>query len=364
MAKFLTTTAATAALIAGTAAPVFAELKYENASGGFVLLYGQASPAFLSVDDGFRTYDDFTDNSHSNTRVGLKAEQPMSGGTFRFHFETGLGFATTANLSQDTDPDTLNWQRTSLRFVDFSYEGDTWGRLSIGQGSMATDGAADQTLNGVFMVQYNGVPDFAGSYQFRDGAGTLSGIAIGDVTSSLDGGRKGRIRYDTPTFNGFTVSVAAGTEILADNNDDDFYDIALRHSMDTGTAQINSAIGFSRKESSGVDTDDVMGSVSVLLDSGLNFTVAAGSRDSSGSYVYGGVGYTADWTSLGSTSIGVDYYSGSDFVSDGSDSAAYGIGIQQVVDSINTEFYLGYRNHELSEIGTDYEDVRDRKSVV
>ena len=348
---------AVAALVA-VAAPVAADnLKFENKSGGTVQFYGQFSPAFTSVDDGVSTTSTVVDNDHSNSRVGVKYTQPIGQDTFTFTFETALGLRSSAGVSQVFTPKGAEWERGNLRKIDFAYKSARYGTFSLGQGSMATDGIAEADFGGTGMALYNGIGDVAGNFQFRTAGGALSGVTIGDVSPSLDGGRRGRIRYDTPDLNGFTLSVAAGTDVLSQNNSDDYYDVALRYGTELGAAQINAGIGFSRRDRNGVDRDDTSGSVAVLLDSGLNFAFAAGSRDGSGDYLYGKVGYNANLIKAGQTSFAVDLYEGDDFNTAGSESRSYGVAVQQKIDSLNTEVYLGYRTYELTEVGTSYQDI-------
>lgn len=52
----------------------------------------------------------------------------------------------------------------------------------------------------------------------------------------------------------------------------------------------------------------------------------------------------------------MDYYNGSDFNTAGSSSEAWGAGVLQKVDSINTEFYLTYHTHSFEEVATTYQD--------
>ncbi|MEE4187164.1 MAG: porin, partial [Roseobacter sp.] len=201
------------------ASPALAGPTYENASGGSFTYYGQFNPAYLSVDDGFETTDEIVDNSHWNSRVGFYLRQPYGENTFQFQFETALGLRQSASVSQTFTPDAVDWSRENLRFVDFSLAGG-FGTIYAGQGSMATDGVANLDLSGTAVVTYAGIPDTAGSFQFRTGDGALSGIAISDVFPDFDGGRRGRVRYDTPEFGGgFKGSVAYGTEILQADND-------------------------------------------------------------------------------------------------------------------------------------------------
>ncbi|MFT5006577.1 MAG: hypothetical protein ACI8YI_002204 [Paracoccaceae bacterium] len=78
-------------MAAGAAQMAAAEMRYENGSGGSVLLYGQFNPAYQMFDDGVAKQSTVVDNVHSNSRVGLWLRQPFGTNTFSFNFETGLG---------------------------------------------------------------------------------------------------------------------------------------------------------------------------------------------------------------------------------------------------------------------------------
>ncbi|PCJ07536.1 MAG: porin [Rhodobacteraceae bacterium] len=346
------------AAVAGCVAlPVQAEMKYDNNSGGSVRIYGQFTPTFQSVDDGVTSTSNLVDNSHSNSRVGLWVTQPMGSGTFTFNFETALGLRASDSVTQTFTPKGVDWSRTNLRKIDFAYDSGTYGKFYLGQGSMATDGVADTDLSDTSLVLYNGIGDSAGSFTFRTTAGTLSTVSLSSVTSSFDGGRRGRLRYDSPEFSGFTVSVAAGEEVLVTNSNDEFYDIALRYKNEFTGGKMISNLGFSRRDRNGVDQDDTFGSFSVLLDSGLNASMAGGSRDGGGDYFYGKLGYKGDWFAFGQTALAVDIYDGSNFSTSGSSTRVYGIGAVQTIDSLNMEAYLGLRSYEFSEVATSYQDV-------
>lgn len=357
MTAFLRTSIVSAAVAGCVVLPVQAEMKYDNESGGFVKLYGQFNPAFQSVDDGVSSTNTLVDSAHSNTRVGVWVNQPMGTGTFTFNFETALGLRSSDGVTRTTTPKGLDWSRTKLRKIDFGYNSGTYGKFFLGQGSMATDGIADTDLSGTGLVLYNAIGDTAGSFTFQTAAGTDSGISIGSVSSSFDGGRRGRVRYDTPEFSGFTVSVAAGEEILASNSNDTFYDVALRYANEFSGGKMVGGFGFSRRDRGGVDRDDTFGSFSVLLNSGFNASMAAGSRDSGEDYIYGKLGYSGGWFSIGRTSLAVDIYDGSNFSTSGSSTRAYGIGAVQNIDSLNMEAYLGLRGYQFSDVAMAYQDI-------
>lgn len=336
-----------------------AELRRDNASGGSVTLYGHLNPAWQSVDDGVASYDTLVDNGHSPSRLGLWVRQPLGGGTFGFNLETALGVRQSFAVSQGTKADALNWQRTSIRKVDFSWSSERFGTFYLGQGSMSHDGAAERDLSGTSLVGYNSIGSAAGAFRFRDAAGALTPRTIAAAGPSFDGGRRGRIRYDTPGFQGFKLSVSHGEEILAQNSDLTSTSVALFYDREPGDWTLSGALAYASVDSRLTgDLHDRMGSFSALHASGWNVTVAAGDRQESGTYAYGKLGYKADWFAAGTTALSVDYYDGRDMTAGpGSDSAALGVQLVQNFDEPGIEAYLGWRDYSLSETGTTYRDA-------
>ncbi len=353
------------AIAASLAVPAAAEMKFDNDSGGSVLLYGQFDPAYLSFDDGVTSTGEVVDNTNSNSRVGLWYRQPMGENQFSFNFETALGLRPSAGMSQNRTPDAVNWQRIRLRKVDFALKTASFGTFSAGQGSMATDGVTGNDLSGTTLVTYVSIPDTAAAFQFLTSAGNPSGKFIGGAFGAFDGGRLGRVRYDSPSFSGFTVSASYGEQILAQNVDLQVTDIAVRYANEFGDIRLKGAIGYANIELAGsIEREDTIGSLSLLHSSGFNVTVAVGKRTSAGNYGYGKLGYQADWFSVGKTALSVDYYSGSDRTSVGSDSTSFGFGAVQKFDKARVEAYLGYRTYELSETVLPLVSYLDASSVL
>jgi len=359
-ASRLTTVAAV--LATTTALPAAADLKYENNSGGYVELYGQFNPALISVDDGQETDTRVLDNDLSNSRVGLRLLQPFGNNEFTFRFETGLGLPNSSEWSQ-LGTDFSGWTREDLRHVDFALKGD-WGKFSAGQGSMVSDGAAETDLSYVGTALYSFTNDENSGFFYRGTDGVLSDITIGDTSSNFDGARRGRIRYDTPTINGFSAGIAYGQNILSSSDDDDYYDIGLGYENTfAGGIEFAASLAYgvrSRDDNSG-DRKDTIGSASVLLPSGFGFTVAVGARDeeesgvSDPSFWYGKLSYEGDWIAWGKTGVGIDYYDGSDFATDGSSTKSWGVAVVQRIESISTDAYLKYRNHDFDD-GTSFDN--------
>ncbi len=361
-----------AVLALGFALPATAELKYDNNSGGFVVLYGQLNPAIISVDDGEETETNVRDFDASNSRVGLRLEQPYGANTFRFRFETALGLPNSTETDQNGN-DFSGWTREDIRHVDLSLEGD-WGTFSAGQGSMAADGVAEQDLSLVALVLYSFTADSNASFLFRDDGGILSGPTVSGTTDNFDGARRTRVRYDTPSFNGFSFSLSYGQNVLEEdfNDDRDYYDFAAyyRNTFANGVEvaaglayQVrgsgNSGAGGSESEK----REDVVGSASVLLDNGLSFAVAIGERDvdddasADPSFYYLKIGYEGDWFNFGKTGVGLHYWDGSDFNADGSDSEVWGIGVVQKIDQYNMEAYFSYQDYAYDDSSDEFDDL-------
>lgn len=359
MTSKFTTKAIAASVAATLAAPAFAGPTYENSTGGSFSWYGQFDPAFQRFDDGVETYNRAVDNAGSNSRIGFWLKQAYGENTLTFRFETAFGARSSDGVDQTSTGDTLSWTRTNIRHVDFQFDTARYGKFSAGQGSMASDGISGSDSSGTGLATGVSVADAAGGYAFRTAGGALSSVSVGDAFSDYDGGRLGRVRYDSVNFGGFTVSASYGTDILKTNNDRETYDVALRYGQQVGDFGLDAALGAAWTEETGkADTRDVVASVGVThKPTGLSLSVAAGERDIAGSYAYAKLGYSADLIAAGATSFSVDYYDGSDMVSVGDSAESWGVAAVQNIDAYNVEAYLAYRDYAYADTSaTTYKD--------
>ncbi|QIE41343.1 porin [Rhodobacteraceae bacterium SC52] len=336
-------------------------LEYGNDSGGSVTAYGQLSPTYLGVDDGTEKVDELADNARSNSRVGLIIDQDFSDLTLSFVFETALGAPQTSGFSQGFEPE-WDWQRTNIRRVELIMSG-AFGIVSLGQGSMASDGTAGSDLSKTTMASTVTTSDTAGGFNFRFADGRLSSVKLGNVFSDFDGGRRNRIRYETPKFlggtdtGGLSVAIAYGQEILAKGNDDEFYDIGLFYAEEAGRFRIRGGANYAWVDGATV-TESYAASLSVLdMPTGLNGTLAAGGDPDGGSYGYGKLGWFKSLWDGGVTALSVDYYQGRDFNVDGSTSDAWGIQVAQFVDRLSLEAYLGFARASYDDAAGSYDDI-------
>ncbi len=205
-----------------------------------------------------------------------------------------------------------------LRHNDLYIGSKTFGRLSIGQGSTASDKTAEADLSGTGYVV----------------SGALNNY---HVLSNLDGfSFTERVKYDSPTIAGFVVS--------ASWQDDEDWDVAAKYSAVFGDFKVAARISYYEE----ADSDSgVTGSASVLhAPSGLSLTFAAAdssidtAQTISGSadglkYWYVKAGLQRKFFSMGKTAFAVDYM-------EFNDGAVEKIGFHaaQYIDSAAMQVYI------------------------
>lgn len=346
--------AATLASLGLAFVPVLAHAQSTGPEWNF---YGQLNLGVISVDDGVDSNTSVADNDNSNSRIGLSMTQALQNGAeLRFTIESALGLTGTYDLNGSDNGFSVDYHRTELRKFDIAYKTAISGTFSFGQGSTATDGYAEADLSGTGVTAYVGVSDIAGGQLLRFADGTLSTVAIGNTNDSFDGGRRFRVRYDTPTFSGFTASVSAGQEVLTSGDDNDYYDVGLSYETDYGNYTLDTRLGYSFRDT----TDDLLMASAAMLHqpTGLSLAVSTGKRiDGDADYAYIKAGLTRDFLSVGSTAFSIDYYSGDDFAIAGSSTSSVGVAVVQRLNQYNTEIYATYRTYDFDSASASYQDL-------
>ena len=327
-----------------------------------VFLYGQFNYGLLRFDDGTIDKNYFVDSDASSSRVGLDIVMPDDpDGQLRFKFETSIGSKVSSSFSQLDDKFGWDYDVTKIRKAEAVYETSTTGIFYFGQGSMASDGALESDLSGTGVIATVSVADAAGGQLFRRADDTLSGIAFGEVTSSFDGSRRLRIRYDTPNLlaasdenNYLTLTAAVGREVLRDD-DRTYADAAFYFGRNFSTLVWKTSGGWNWR-----DESDGFGGVSTSLlhnPTGLSGTLAAGISESDARYVYGKLGWEASLfgSDKHTTALSVDYYAGSDFGSGGSDTRSWSVALVQNFGR-NFQAYAAYRRQEYEHDAASYKE--------
>lgn len=324
-----------------------------------VKLYGQVNRAMLWADDGSDSKLLFVDNSNSSTRFGIDGKAVVEGGLSiggKFEAELQSNSSTDVNQAAERTDAVLK-----ERHMDVWLEGP-FGKLSLGQGNTASNETSEVDLSGTTVIAYSDVKQFVGGYSFSNERDeSIEGTPkVKDVFNNLDGlSRDDRVRYDTPSFAGFTVSASVLPQ--------EAWDAALRYSGEFGGTKVAAAVAYADLGDMDKTVEgQVNGSASVLLPFGLSLTGAAGQKQLDAAlsgrkddpmFWYGKVAYTAKLLFSGSTTFGVDYGASNDVKKDADEATTWAAFVVQKLDAYNTELYAAYRSHQLDRSGADYADV-------
>jgi len=334
-------------------------LTFTNARGGVATFYGQVNLTYQSFDDGQETTSNIVDNGNWNSRLGFTISQPINENTLRWRFETGLTLRNSALVSQTETPDWGDWERTLLRWFEVAYESDV-GTFSLGQGATAANGTAGLDDSFTFVAGATDSTEGFAAFRFRNDAGQLTNVTVGQVNSALDASRRFRLRYDTPVFSGVMLSASYGQNVLVTADENDYYEIAARWTGDLGDLAVRSALGYQWIDNPNGDlTRRLAGSFTLVHEpTGLNFALSAGNQYNGPSYYWARAGWQTDGFSVGTTSLSIDYYNGTDFLSDGSRTENWGIYAVQDIDSLSLNLYAGWRTFTYSDtLGSGYQDA-------
>src|SRR5262245_48628150 len=278
-----------------------------------VQVYGQVSRTLMFADDGIASKWFNVDNEASGTRLGVTGGAPVfSGLRAGFRIEVDLQSnesqrvtftpqtTTPANTQAQnnfpgTDDDTGGF---ADRYFEVWLEG-AWGRLNLGQGDGAANGASESDLSGTGMANGIGVADIGGAINYTTGTTTRSTVNINATINQQDfESRYDRLLYTTPTFGGLRGQVSWGqkgasglTQTPANAStygqpvtaNTDVKEAALFYGNKLGgLGEIAAAAGYSvRQPNLSGGTKDVYkgGSVSWLHTSGFNLTASYTNRD-------------------------------------------------------------------------------------
>jgi hypothetical protein len=323
-----------------------------------VKLYGQVNRGALYADDGDKGRWYFVDNDNSSTRVGLIGSASLLadvslGTRFEVEFQSN-----PSNEVSQLDDNGVGDNNFKQRHFDIFLDSERFGKLSLGQGCTASDGTAELDLSGTDVVGYSSIVDMAGGiYFYDDTSNSLSSTQIRNVFDNMDGlGRDDRLRYDTPNFYGFAASASVVSGNAAD--------LALRYSAEIGETKVAAAAAYSDPAGNSDTIDSTVdGSVSFLHGSGFNGTLALGSQDKKvsgrddGSFFYAKLGYRHGFFSIGETALALDYALNEDIGQNGDEADSFGLLAVQYIDNWATEYYLGFRYHNLDRNNTNYDSI-------
>jgi predicted porin len=324
---------------------------YAQATGLQVTLSGQVNRAILYANDGEEKDVFFVDNDISGTRFRIAATAPITpglraGAVFESEFQSNASDEVSF-AARDVDPRFLE------RHMDIFLEGG-WGKLSLGQGDGAANGAMEVDLSGTSVAHWSGTNNVGGAFGFRGPGGALVSTVGGSLNNQDFESRYDRVRYDTPKFGGFSVAGSFGTKASQDVRE-----IALWYTGDLGPlGRLAGAIGYSNQNDAGVGQDDETtgGSISWLHGSGFNVTFGHSQRDfraagDEGKFTYAKVGYK-----FGRHAVALDWGKGDDLSVVGDEGTMIGAGYVWAPVPW-ADVFAAIKRHSLDRSGVDTDDI-------
>jgi predicted porin len=304
---------------------------------------GQVSKALLWHDiDGLAGDGKLRgiDNSNSGSRLRFegfaKLSSTMSAG---FLYEFGIDETAGKLLGIGSLVDDIQLRHAA------AWLSTAAGKLTIGKTSSATDGIVEISVANTTVASLPMSVEPLWTYS------GLPGLGFGFVNPTpFDGSRIQLVRYDTPTFGGFTGSAAwGGGESLSG---EDVWDVALRYSGEFAGFRLAAGLGHRNEKVGATDTKTFAGSASMMhMPTGLFVNVAAGKQDDNP--VFGDmqmwhvqVGAERRISEFGATTAFVEYADHKLKTWD-VDSKFWGVGVVQAIDGAAMDVFVSYRKYDI-----------------
>ncbi len=337
-----------AAVASALAMPMAAQAVKYSASG-------QVNRAIMFADDGQNSDTMHVDGDASGTRFRFTGSEDIGNGLtagFRLEIEAQSNDSGKVTMKNESDAG----GGLAERHWDLYFSGD-FGTLTLGQGSDATDGVAFADLNNAWIAVENAT-DFGAKIAFRTGTGGTFAtgdadnptVSADDITPSYDGGRRDRVRYDTPAIGPLSAAISHATN--------DRVDAMVKVAGSAAGGAYDVRAGYANVDD-GVFT--VSGAFKFAQGSSLAAAWGQQSRDLAGApdgeYYYIKLGH--DW---GNNSVAVDYKSSEDAVTCTASTSGYcggsswGIGAVHTMPKPGIDLYAGYRFFELDDV-SNAEDI-------
>jgi predicted porin len=333
-----------------------------------VHLYGQVNRALLFWDDGFGKGWRGIDNSTSSSRFGFVGQTLVSPGIttgFRIELESDPPLEEGAAGT----PGGGMWRQTNVRQAYGYVESQTYGRLSLGHQSPATDDITLINLGSQMndaAVHYNS----DSAIPLAIGSGLVTDLLWGQIAHNVDSLRGSFVRYDTPMLAGFLLSAAWG--------ENEVWDAAIRYRKELGPFDFAGGVGV--MDDRVRRFRDIRGSASLMHNpTGLYASIAGGVRDDDVSVLsadslahfhYIQAGISQQWFSFGKTTLYADYGMYKNFnvgellrvdphtgslviwgtLAD-TEVTRWGIGIEQAIDSAGLLLYAQAHHYDVTIIG-------------
>jgi hypothetical protein len=360
----LKSSVAAAALVA-VAAPVVsgsAQAGVANGNDNSVVMSGNLTRSIMYMDNGSSneiTHVDGGNDTSSRFRIivsGKLTESVDVGGIWEANLpvSNNQGSQTTganATITEAGDSGSFGFRKTEVTFNHA-----TMGKLSIGQSSTASD---NRPSLGFASNTNGGLTNGGGAILYNSTAKAQTGtITAGGQFSNYFGTRDDRIRYDSPSFGGFKVAVAAAT--------DNFWDAGLTYGATYGDITVAAAAQYTALNAGGTSPKANMGAgIALTHTSGLGASFYYGQEDAAGGNQVEGsqygleLGYKTDALSnLGTTGFALVYIRADETTANNAEATLWGIHAKQSMPA-GISVFASYENSSYDNIaaGRNYDDL-------
>ena len=116
-------------------------IEYTLGDGTVIRFSGQINMGVLHYDDGEDDFTNFVDNENSSSRARLEIfTESDNGWKFEARFEAEYQPLASNVVSQHDESPDWDFHSTYIRKAEVAFSNERFGKLWLGQGSMATDG--------------------------------------------------------------------------------------------------------------------------------------------------------------------------------------------------------------------------------
>lgn len=323
-----------------------------------LVVNGHVNRAIVLTDNGTASGFTHVTSNFSRTRVRWigtgKISDDMS---VKTNIELGHQSSIATSQTLETNGDSNGVAALDERHVEFQITSKSLGKIYMGQGISGSESIAESDLSGTGIVSLNGNAELIGGGETFQSGGAASGHGtVGAQFNNFDGlGRRDRIRYDTPKFGGFQVTVSHANQ--------DSRDLALRYGGSMGGTKVKAAVGVFENETNG--SGGIAGSISVLMPMGVSFTFGAsdssdddGGNGDSATWRYAKVGYKFKGMASGQTRLYAEYNKNEDVNTLNSEGSYWGVGIVQIMEPLGAELYGSFTTYSAEAAGlADPDDI-------
>lgn len=325
-----------------------------------IALSGQINALAMHADDGNQNDLFWGTNSVANSRLNVNSTfQPSKYWTVGSNMQLGFNVNPSNTVSQTTPSPSPS---IDMRIIEVYVKSKRWGTFSFGKGKTASDNTAYSDFSNTMIIGRATVNDIGGGLFFRNKSGALSGTQVADVTNGLDGfSRRYRVRYDTPSWGGFSLATSAAEADRQDvalkfGHEFDGYKVAAQFAATSPQSLNTGAAGA-------VHGNEVDGSAGIFIPGGFTLSGASGGIIATESgrenpyYFYLKPGYQRQFCRLGPTALSVDMGRYFNFAQNHDRATAYGAQLVQGIMPWNLAMYFGYRLFKLHRAGSSFDHL-------